>query len=95
MDTSVTVQGTWTRNGSELMSADEDGRLTLSNTIVETPPYQITLRLNPINISDAGMYKCAMTVTPQNAAFIVSSVVSISCTISVFGRKCTILCLTL
>ena len=75
------------------MSTDEDGRLTISNTVVETPPYQITLRLNPINISDAGMYKCAMTVTPQNAAFIVGSVASISRTISVFGRKYTNLCL--
>ena len=94
VDTSVTAQGTWTRNGSEMISVEEDGRITISNNVVETPPYQITLRLNPINISDAGTYKCAVTVTPQNATFIVGSMASISRTISVFGRMYTNLCLT-
>jgi hypothetical protein len=45
-----------------MTNGDEDGRITISNTIVETPPYQITLRLNPINMSDAGIYKCVMIV---------------------------------
>ena len=94
VDTLVTVQGTWIRNGTELLNGDEDGRITVSNIIMETPPYEIILRFNPLDISDAETYKCDMTVIPQNNAFIIGLMASISRTISVFGKKYTNLCLT-
>ena len=87
VDTPVTVQGTWSRNGTELLNGDEDGRITLSNILVEIPPYQTTLRLNPVNITDAGMYECTATVIPQNTTFTAGSTVSISRNISIFGKK--------
>ena len=65
VDTPVTIQGMWFRNGTELMSGDENGRITISNVIVESSPYEITLRFNPIRTSDAGTYKCDMTVIPH------------------------------
>ena len=81
----VAVQGTWNRNGTELMNGDEDGRIIITNPLMSTPPYQTTLRFNPLNISDAGTYQCSVTVTPQNTTFITMATASISRTIAVAG----------
>ena len=85
VDTPVTVQGTWNRNGTELMDGDEDGRIIITNPLMNTPPYQTTLRFNLLNISDAGTYQCSVTVTPQNTTFITTATASISRTIAVAG----------
>ena len=85
VDTPVTVQGTWNGNGTELMDGDEEGRIIISNSLMTTPSYQTTLRFNPLNISDAGTYECAVTITPQNTTFITLATASISRTIAVAG----------
>ena len=85
MDTPVTVQGIWNRNGTELMNGDEDGRIIITNPLMSTPPYQTTLRFNLLNISDAGMYPCSVTVTPQDTTFITTATASISRTIAIAG----------
>ena len=38
-----------------------------------SPPYDITLRFNPLNVTDAGTYECHVTVTPQDTAFILTA----------------------
>ena len=85
VDTPVAVQGTWNRNGTELMDGDEDGRIIITNPLMSTPPYQTTLRFNLLNISDAGTYECDVTVTPQDTTFIDPANASISRTIAVAG----------
>ena len=50
-----------------------------------SPPYDITLRFNPLNVTDAGTYECHVTVTPQDTAFILTATISNSQDISVSG----------
>ena len=85
VDTPVTVQGIWNRNGTELMNGDENRRITIINPPMSSPPYEITLRFNPLNVTDAGTYECDVTVTPQDTAFISTFTTSNSRTISVSG----------
>ena len=85
VDTPVTVRGIWNRNGTELMDGDEDGRITIINPPMTLPPYDITLRFTPLNVSDAGTYQCDVTVTPQDTTFISPATTSNSRTISVSG----------
>ena len=83
VDTSVTVQGTWNRNESELVN---EGRITISNPPLIMHPYLITVSFSPLNVSDAGTYECNATVTPQDTTFVTGSTSSISRNISVAGR---------
>ena len=85
VDTPVTVRGIWNRNGTQLMNRDENGRIIVVNPPVSSPPYNITLRFNPLNVTDAATYKCDMTVAPQNTTFISPATRSNSHTISVSG----------
>ena len=86
MDTPVTVQGMWNRNGTELVNGTDSGRITVSNPPMERPPYRTTVRFSPLNnITDPGTYECTATVTPQNDTFITGTTSSISQTITVAG----------
>ena len=85
VDTSVTVQGIWNRNGTELMDGQENGRIIVINPPMNSPPYDITLRFNPLNVTDAGTYDCDVTVTPQDTTFISTATTSNSRTIIVAG----------
>ena len=87
VDTSLTVQGTWNRNGTELVN---DGRISVSYAPLAMPPYKTTLTFNPLNISDAGAYECSTTVTPQDTAFVIGITSSTSRNITVAGiaRPC-------
>ena len=82
MDIPVTVQGTWSRNGTEPMDRD---RISITNPQMSSPPYEITLRFNPLIVTDSGMYECNVTVTPQDTTFIATATTSISRTIIVSG----------
>jgi hypothetical protein len=85
VDTPVTVRGIWNRNGTELMDREENGRIVVVNPPMSSPPYDITLRFNPLNITDTGTYECHVTVTPQDTEFIPTASISNSQTISVSG----------
>ena len=85
VDTPVTVWGIWNRNGTQITNRDENGRIIIFNPPVSSPPYNITLRFNPLNVIDAATYKCAMAVIPQNTTFTSSATTSNSRTISVSG----------
>ena len=87
VDTPVTVQGIWNRNGAELMDGDENGRITIINPPMSSPPYDITLGFNPLNATDAGTYECDVTVTPQDTTFISTATTSNSRSISVSGNN--------
>ena len=52
---------------------------------MSTPPYDITIRFNPLKVDDNGTYECDVTVTPQDSTFIHLATTSNSQTISVFG----------
>ena len=86
VDTSVTVQGTWNRNESELVDHLNLGRITVSNPPLTMPPYQTTVTFIPLLVSDAGTYECNTTVTPQDTTFVTGMTSSISQTITVAGR---------
>ena len=92
MDTPVTVQGIWNRNGTELMDGDENGRITIINPPMSSPPYEITLRFNPLIVTDV-TYECDVTVTPQDTTFISIATTSNSRTISVSGIMMYIICI--
>lgn len=66
VDTSVTVQGRWTRNRTELANETEvingtvTGRIRISvvNLAMTTPPYQTSVRFNLLNNdTDTGLYE--------------------------------------
>ena len=83
VDTPVTVQTTWNRNGSGLI--DDGNRITISDPPMVTPPYKTTVRINSLRTTDAGTYNCITTVTPQNTTFITGTVSMFSQTITVGG----------
>ena len=83
VDTSVTVQGTWNRNESELVNEE---RITISNPPLMMRLYWITVSFSPLNVRDAGTYECNATVTPQDTTFVTGTTSSISRTIDVAGR---------
>ena len=85
VDSPVTVRGSWNRNGTIVMDGADDGRITINNPLMSAAPYQTTLRFNLLKISDAGTYKCVVTVTPQNTTFLATATASISRTIAVAG----------
>ena len=67
------------------MDGDENGKITIVNPSRTSPPYDITLRFNPLNVIDAGTYECHVTVTPQDTAFILTATISNSQDISISG----------
>ena len=85
VDTPVTVQGNWNRNGTELTDGAENGRITIINPSMSSPPFDITLRFNALSVTDAGTYECDVTVTPQDTAFISTATTSNSRTVNVSG----------
>ena len=86
MNTSVTVQGTWNRNGTELVDGIDDGRISVSNPPLTMPPYQTTVTFSPLNnITDPGIYECIATVTPQDMTFVTGTTSSNSRNITVAG----------
>ena len=85
VDTPVIVRGIWTRNGAERMDGDDNGRITINSPPMSSPPYEVTLRFNPLDTTDNGIYKCEVTVTPQDTTFISTATTSNSRTIDVAG----------
>ena len=84
VDTQVTVQGSWRRNGTEVADGDDE-RIIIFNPPMDAPPYQTTVRFNDINVSDAGLYECTVSVIPQNPTFITGTTSSNSRSITVAG----------
>ena len=62
-----------------------DGRITINNPLLTIPPYEFTLRFNPLNVTDAGTYECDVIVTPQDTTFISTSTTSNARAITIAG----------
>ena len=85
VNTPVTVQGTWNRNGTDLVN--DGSRITVMSSPMTMPPFSTTVRINPLRISDTGMYTCSATITPQNATFITGTATTVSRNISIGGSQ--------
>ena len=83
VNTAVTVQGTWNRNGTSL--TDDGNLITVMSSPMSIPPYTTTVRINPLRIRDAGTYTCVVTVTPQNDTYITGTIYTVSRNISIWG----------
>ena len=67
------------------MGRDENERITVVDPSISSPPYNIALKFNPLNVTDAGTYECDVTVTPQDTIFISTANTSNSRTVRVSG----------
>ena len=68
VDSAFSVQGYWEMNGTQLAeSANSVDRLSITKNFTETNPLMITIRFNPMLLSDAGTYSCSATVQPQDS----------------------------
>jgi hypothetical protein len=67
------------------MDGDENGRIAIVNPSMSSPPYDITLRFNPLSVTDVGTYECDVTVTPRDTTFISIATTSNSRAITVSG----------
>ena len=52
---------------------------------MSSPPYEFTLRFNPLNITDAGTYECNVIVAPQDTTYISTATTSNTRPITVAG----------
>ena len=86
VNTPVTVQGMWNRNGTALVDGTDDGRITVVNPAMTTPPYQTTVRFNLLNNdTDTGLYECMATVNPANDTYITGNTATTSRNINIAG----------
>ena len=87
MDTPVTVQGSWKRNGTSLENSS-DGRITVINTGLAESPYQTQVRFNSTDFEDAGTYNCSARIIPQNSNLVLEANVFITQVITVLSESC-------
>ena len=87
VDTSVTVQGSWKRNGISLESSS-NGRITVINTGLAGSPYQSQVRFNPTDLEDAGTYNCSARIIPQNSNLVLEATTFITRVITVLSKYC-------
>ena len=86
VNTSVTVQGMWNRNGTELVDGTDSGRITVDNPAMTTPPYGTTVRFNPLNNDmDAGLYECMTMVDPMDDTYVTGNTATTQRNIRVAG----------
>ena len=60
------VTSKWTKLGEELLSGNDDSRITVSNVSQQDSitNYSSTLMFNTLQLSDTGNYTCEVTVAP-------------------------------
>ncbi len=80
VNTAVDVSVTWSGTQGEMLSTD--GRVTVSNMTVSAP-YQSTLTLSSLIISDTGSYTCTASVGPSSPQVVASGDVTYAHTITV------------
>ena len=69
VDTDVTVEASWERNGT-LLEDSSDRRTTVINTGLVESPYQTRVRFNATDFEDAGVYNCSARIIPRMPEFI-------------------------
>ena len=72
VDTGVTVEANWERNGTQLENSG-DGRITVTNTGLQSVPYVSNVTLNAMDFEDAGTYNFSARIIPQMPEFILEA----------------------
>ena len=72
VDTGVTVDASWERNGIQL-EYSSDGGITVINTGLGSMPYQTKVRFNATDFENAGTYNCTARIIPQMPEFILEA----------------------
>ena len=72
VDTGVTVEANWERNGTQLGNSG-NGRITVINSGLQSEPYQTKVRFNATEFEDAGIYNFSARIIPQMPEFIVEA----------------------
>ena len=85
VDTDVTVEARWERNGTQLESSN-DGRITVINTGLGSAPYQTQVRFNATDFEDAGTYNCSARIIPQMPEFILEAAGVVTRTITILSN---------
>ena len=78
IDSVIVVGATWTVSGSAVMA--QAGRVAISAAIMVSPVpllFRSTLAFTPLGLADSGNYTCAVTVTPENQAYIAGTTASV------------------
>ena len=83
VDNGVTVEASWQRNGSQL---ENDGRITVINTGLESMPYRTNISFNATDFEDAGTYNCTVRIIPLMPEFILEATGFVTRTISVLSK---------
>ena len=85
IDTPVEVTSNWKRNSTQL---DSSTHITVKNVTSRVLPnthgahYQTSVRVNPMDYGDIGVYICTVTIRPQNNSYIVQAIASVNWTIT-------------
>ena len=85
VDTGVTVEASWERNGNQLESS-VDGRITVINTGLRSVPYRINITFNATDFEDAGTYNCTARIIPLMPEFILEVTGFVTRTITVLSN---------
>ena len=85
VDTGVTVEAGWKRNGSQFESS-VDGRITVINTSLDSVPYRTNISFNATDFKDDGTYNCTARIIPLMPEFIVEATGFITRTITVLSN---------
>lgn len=85
VNTPVTVEGYLARNGT-LLQDRSDGRVTVINSGLESPPYLTRVRFNSTQFEDAGTYNCSARIIPQVSDFILEAVNFVTRVITVLSK---------
>ena len=78
VDSVIVVGATWTASGSAVMAVE--GRVAISAAVmVSSDPllFRSTLAFTPLGLADSGNYTSAVTVTPENQAYITGTNASV------------------
>ena len=85
VDTGVTVEASWERNGNQLESS-VDGRITVINTGLGSVPYWTNISFNATDFEDTGTYNCTARIIPLMLEFIVEATGFATRTITVLSN---------
>ena len=85
VDTGVTVEASWERNGTQLEDSG-DGRITVINTGLGSVPYQTEVRFNSTDFEDTGTYNCSVKIIPLMPEFILEATEFITRIITVLSK---------
>ena len=85
VDTGVTVEASWERNGTQLEYSSDD-RITVISTGLGSMPYLTKVRFNTTDFEDAGTYNCTARIIPQMPEFILEETGFITRTVTVLSK---------